>query len=358
MKLEDLCARFAGLELPRAAEREHPERAVVEQARCEVRAALLDDRQFLTDCIEHELRVLASGAVRQGLATFFVMPELGVRVAFGYWPPGGGPGPHEHTAWTITAVCHNQLDVATFDRPESYRRGELVSKNRFTAMAGQVGYIFEPSIHAPKNTSNQWSLSLHVTSPRDGEPIPGIEPIPAIRTVWRSDGREAEHPYASVVAARERQRYIKLLVRSLCEDDSPAARSLLSTCFWLGSSSTRREIDRLIVVPDRQDWRPSSGILTRAHRDLALELRREGDRCAMVVQTPVGERTEFVVNGVAHDALAFAATQASFAVSALPGGLSEDECVAVAEMLEDTGLFARSTERDSSTTSRATARRV
>jgi hypothetical protein len=86
-------------------------------------------------------------------------PNVSRPNAFGYWLLGGTPGPRKHTAWTITAVCRNELEVIT--RQESYRRRKLVQKNRFEAPAGRVGYIHEPSIHQPRNISSEWSLSLH-----------------------------------------------------------------------------------------------------------------------------------------------------------------------------------------------------
>jgi predicted metal-dependent enzyme (double-stranded beta helix superfamily) len=169
VKLHDLCAAFEALSFPTDGDRAHPDRALVVAARASVEDAVVDD-EFLADCFSTELRLIENNCLRRELTPFFTIPALGVRMAFGYWPPGGTPGPHEHTAWTIIAVCRNELEVLTYHRDESYRRGELVPKNRFSASAGRVGYIFDPCIHEPRNTSRDWSLSLHVSSPRDGEP--------------------------------------------------------------------------------------------------------------------------------------------------------------------------------------------
>src|ERR1043165_6983466 len=114
MKLSDMCEAFSALRFPHLGDDAHPDRESILQVRERVREALVDD-ELLADCIIHELRLLARDRIRHGLVPVFSIPGLGIRFAFGYWPPGGTPGPHEHTAWTITAVCRNRLDVATYD---------------------------------------------------------------------------------------------------------------------------------------------------------------------------------------------------------------------------------------------------
>src|SRR5438105_4611207 len=101
MKLHDLSAVFDRLHFPALGELAHPERDSVLAARTVVGTAISDD-EFLTDCFAWEVDRLADDRLLTGLVPFFVHPVLGVRFSFGYWPPGGTPGPHEHTAWTIT----------------------------------------------------------------------------------------------------------------------------------------------------------------------------------------------------------------------------------------------------------------
>jgi hypothetical protein len=181
MRLEELLRRFQALRFPAKDEQAHPDRALIVAARSSVEAAVVDD-EFLADCMDLELKLIESNRPRQGLVPFLIMPDLGIRFAFGYWAPGSRAGAHEHTAWTITAVCRNELEVHTYDRDDSYRRRELVPKNCFHAGAGRVGFIFEPCIHEPRNISSDWSLSFHVTSPRDGEKLDDYsEPPPALR---------------------------------------------------------------------------------------------------------------------------------------------------------------------------------
>ncbi len=341
MKLDDLCQVFEAHRFPGLGAQAHPERDAVLAARSGVTAAVADD-QFLADCMSCELRRLHDNSPRRGLVPFFTIPGLGVRFAFGYWPPGGTPGPHEHTAWTITAVCRNELEVLTYNREESYRRRELVPKNRFEAQAGRVGYIYEPCIHEPRNTSDDWSLSLHVSSPRDGEPLLDHEgPLPGLTSGFWLAQEQDDHPYMRVMMARQRQTFVHQLVRILATMDVPQVPDLLAQCFGLASSATRRLISTMPQRPDQTFASESQGILARTHKDLVLSHRQEGEMVALDVETWDGQVEEFLISNEARDAIAFIARETIFEVGALPGDLSEDEQTAIAEVLEETGLFTR-----------------
>lgn len=339
ISLENVCAAFSKLDLPKLGEAAHPRRETLVHARAIVREALASDR-FLTDCITLDLQLMRSGLLRRGLTPFWTAPESGVRFAFGFWAPGGTPGPHEHTAWTITAVCRNRLEVATFDRAESYRRGELVPKNVFEAEAGQVGFICEPAIHGPKNTSSEWSLTLHITSPRDGEPTQDSKPLPGLNALAAALGSyDWSHPYVSVLHARERQHFLRLLVSTLASLESPDARTLLADCYNLGTTSTRRWIAQLVPM---QEWTgPSPDFMTRSHEDLQLSTRRDQWGIAVIADTLRGQTPQVHVSDIALEALEYATAHRTFAVRTLPGKLSDEERAAIAEMLEETGLFHR-----------------
>jgi hypothetical protein len=332
LRLDDLIGRFQALRFPARRERTHPDRALIVAARSAVEAAVIDD-EFLADCIALELKRIEENRFCRGLVPFFTMPDLGIRLAFGYWAPGNAAGAHEHTAWTITAVCRNELEVLTYDRDESYRRQELVPKNRFHATAGRVGFIFEPCIHNPRNVSGDWSLSFHVTSPRDGErPDDDRGTLPALQSRRGVSSAEDGHPYASVVAARRRNRCVDQLARIVATVHVLQAPDLLGRCFVLGSAATQNFIDP----------RRASGIramLTRTNRDLIISHRRDGDMVALDVETPSGRVEEFAIDEVAREAMAFVARESMFEVRAIPGNLSDDERAAIAEALEETGLF-------------------
>lgn len=350
MKLDDLCEALERLPLPRADEPVHPDRATVLAARERVGEAVADD-EFLADCIAYELRLLESGRLRDGLVPFFVVPRLGVRLAFGHWAPGACPGPHEHTAWTVDAVCRNELEVITFDRDETYRRRTLVPKHRFAKPAGEVDVAYEPCIHETRNPSREWTLSLHVMSPLDGRPcddragsVPGLaapaepeaEPGPC----------EHEHPYVHVRLARQRQDHVHQLARVLATVD-PARTlrgpRLLARCFALASTGTRRELDP--IAPQLGARRALAGpwLLARVHPELALDTRScdDTDRVALGVEAPDGHRQELVLAAAARPALAVVAREPVFDVRALPGPMSPEERATLGEALERTGLFRR-----------------
>jgi hypothetical protein len=339
MKIEDLCAVFSAERFPAVGTDAQPDRGAVLAARSAITAAVIDD-EFLADCISCELHRIEGNQLYGGLVPFFTVPGTGVRLAFGYWPPGGTPGPHEHTAWTITAVCRNELEVVTYDREKSYRQRELVRKNCFQAPAGRVGYIYEPSIHAPRNNSSDWSLSFHAISPRDGEPLTDHdECLPDLLMLGDSLLDDAD-PYASVVRERQKQRFVQQLSRVINSLDFPAAPRLLAKCFELASSPTRRGIERL-----SRYRRPSAGEsswrLRRAHKDLVLSHRRVGNVVALYAHTLTGPVEELVISREATDAIGFAVKEPHFEVHHLSGDLTTEEKTAIAEALEESGLFIR-----------------
>ncbi|WP_214406211.1 hypothetical protein [Pseudonocardia lacus] len=341
MVLDDLCTTIDALELPVAGVAEHPERETVLEVRSAVTAAITD-HGFLEDCLFRELALLRRGVLRRTLIPFVVLPRIGVGIALGYHPPGGRPGPHEHTAWTVTAVWRNALEMATFDREESYRRQELVPKNTFHARSGRVGFVYEPCIHEPRNPTTQWTLSLHVVSPRDGEPpaedVDGSPP-PGLGTRPRGDiDQITGHPYASVLAARQRQVFAGELLRAVASVPGPRAQQLRADLGEVASPRVRRfwtdaSTDREVEQANRT--------LTRVDAALSIDCRETPDGTALYAHTASGPAQELVVNDVARAALLVAAREKTFAVDDLPGGLSTDERTSLADALEETGLFTR-----------------
>lgn len=334
MRLADVVHGLGAAELPKAGERSHPELQTVRGIRETVQTAVADD-QFLADCIAYELDLIDTTQFRRGLVPFHVIPGVGVRFAFGYWPPGGTPGPHEHTAWTITAVCRNELEVQTYDRDATYRSGRLVPKNHFSAETGRVGYIYEPSIHAPINTSNDWSLSLHVTSPRDGEPSdPCGEPVVGLSTRRRQPPRD--HPYATAVASRARTERVHVLARALAGMREVPTADLLDRCAALGGPATRG-----LAARSKGTGAPAARTLLRTHPGLELSHRVTDDAVSLLAETPGGAVEELTVDVVAAEAIAFIADEVAFDVLNLPGPITDDERIEIAEALEDSGLFTR-----------------
>jgi hypothetical protein len=146
VRLDEFCDEIDMLPFPTIGAEEHPEREVILTARQHVAEAVVDE-VFLCDCITKELERLGEDFGRGGLAPFASIPDKGISLAFGYWPPGSTAGPHEHTAWTITAVCRNELTVTTYDWKASYLENALIPKNQFDAIAGRTGFILKT--HCP-----------------------------------------------------------------------------------------------------------------------------------------------------------------------------------------------------------------
>jgi hypothetical protein len=339
VKLDDLCELFDRRAFPEAHVREYPERDAVLAARSAITEAVRDD-EFLLDCIAYELTLLERpGMRRQDLVPFFTLPGFGIRFAFGYWPPGSNAGAHEHTAWTITGVWHNQLIVQTYDRNESYRRQTLVPKNRFDAHAGEVGYIYEPCIHDPRNPTDQWSLSLHVSSPHDGEKRADQEQCQPLLDVfaarrWTGYG----DPYDKVIATRHRQLKIRAIAQFLAQVDAVPVADLLERCVQEGSSATQRFVQGLGRNDLISAGGPKARTLGRSHEELALNYRDTDDFVALGVETARGWVEELAVSRVAREAIAFCVSTPRFDVLELPG-LTDEERWALAEALEETGLF-------------------
>jgi hypothetical protein len=339
MKLDELCHTFQELPIPLLGAEAHPERDAVVRARSAVGEAVADD-EFLADCLSWELRLIESNRLRRGLVPFFTLGGLGIRFAFGYWRPGGSPGPHEHTAWTITGVCRNELEVLTYDRAQSYERRELVPKNRFSASAGQVGFSYEPCIHEPRNASRKWALSLHISSPRDGEPVHDFdEPLPALTTRTPSPVQPHD-PYTSVLVARQRQGTVHQLAGIVSAMEAPQA-DLLTQCYRLASSATRDWIGKAAPHLIEKKHLDMPWILAKTHAGLNLTSCPRGEMWALQAETPAGPIDEIVISSEARAALDFVARETVFDVRDLPGHLSLEEQVEIGHALEESGLFVR-----------------
>ncbi|MBW4661954.1 MAG: hypothetical protein KME15_25090 [Drouetiella hepatica Uher 2000/2452] len=62
---------------------------------------------------------------------------------------------------------------------------------------------------------------------------------------------------------------------------------------------------------------------------------------ALEVETPNGPLDEIIISNEACAAIALIARESIFDVCALPGHLSKEEQSAIAQVLEETGLFMR-----------------
>jgi hypothetical protein len=93
--------------------------------------------------------------------------------------------------------------------------------------------------------------------------------------------------------------------------------------------------------PATRDALAMEDMLVRAHKNLIISYRSDSDMVALRVETWRGPVEEFAINDVAREAIAFVARENMFEVRDMPGNLSDEERIAIGEMLEETGLFSR-----------------
>jgi hypothetical protein len=340
MRFLDFCELFRSIGFPRAEDITHPEHAAVYEIKTRLKDAI-GDAEFLADAFALELARISDASIAiRGLDPFYIVPEFGVRFAFGHWSPHSGIEPHEHTAWTITGICRNELEILTYDYRESYQRKELVYRNHFREQEGRVGLVHEPTIHAPKNVSSHWSLSIHITSPLDGKrPIGFPEPLPALYSGKSFSPTEAEHPYSHVEGARQRVRLVDHLAYQIQSITGPDVDDLLMRCYEMGSFITQRRIQGAKQQDASRQPLTHPWVLARTHKDLVLRSRQVGGIACLDAETPTGFVQELTATSHAHKAFEFVAHQDTFDVAAIPGIIDNRDRFSIAAWLEDAGLY-------------------
>lgn len=340
MRVDDLCARLEALAFPTAEGAEPPERDAVQSARVAV-AEAVDDDEFLLDCLARELERVAQGVPRWGLSPFHTLDSLGVRFALGYWRPMSRAGAHEHTAWTITAVCRNELRVQTYDRDASYREGRLVEKNLFDAPAGRAGFIYEPSLHNPGNPTGRWSLSLHLSSPHDGRPAGDYDVACLPSLIDRRTRRRPapDDPYRRVLETRQRDVVVGQIAGHVLSMRDHGADVLLGRCAELGPSRLGRLVARRGPASPGPGKGGHGSVLVRTDDRLDLTCRDVDGGVTLGSETSHGWVEELTMAAPARAALRACARERTLRVAELPGPLDAGERRAIAEALEETGLY-------------------
>jgi hypothetical protein len=150
-------------------------------------------------------------------------------------------------------------------------------------------------------------------------------------------------PYDKVIATRYRQVKLRAIAQFLGQIDAVPVAHLLERCVAQGSAATRRFIHELGGSDITNDDSPTARTLVRSHEKLALDYRETGDSVSLGVETERGWVEELTVSPVARDAIAFCVGAPQFDVQELPGSLTDEERAAIAEALEETGLFTLAT---------------
>jgi predicted metal-dependent enzyme (double-stranded beta helix superfamily) len=207
-------------------------------------SAGLSDEDFYLDCIGLEIDANLRRSAEAPKQSLFRMPDLGMRVQMFYWYPGRTIAPHEHSAWTVTAVFYNALQITTYDFDLAFREQRLERKNVFGTVQGQAGHIYERCIHKPTNTTNTTSLSLHIFNGADEQriedevgPIKGLE-YPNVDLPADADERAA-------IVEQWTQRQLQALTRVLSQFRSPRAADLLEKIAESGDARTEMLADRM-----------------------------------------------------------------------------------------------------------------
>ena len=349
MHFAELVRQMRSLGVARADEPHRPARDSIRAVQHSVAAGLCDG-ELLVDCIGLELASIATRPARGDLEPFFVDPIMGVRFAFAYWGPGKAAGAHEHNDWTVTAVCHNRLDVETYDWEAARFKRVLEPRKLHHAACGQAGHIYDPCIHNPRNPTARWSMSFHIISPHDGPILEKqVGPIQGLMSEPRDEPRPGEPIFALVRCVRQQRTY-RVLAEILSRCRGARALALLDDIYGRGNLETRRTAalaisvidgaagaDRMRDVAVRELCLDSD--VVRGSAAIELAVRRRGSQAELIVER--GERPIVLLrlDAWAEDALQFAASSPGFAIRALPGKLGEIDRVSLTRALIDLGLF-------------------
>jgi predicted metal-dependent enzyme (double-stranded beta helix superfamily) len=260
MRFSDLVSLLRSLDLAdRGAHGRRPPRDNVRTVQ-DALTAMLADEDFYLDCIDLEAETAANATPERPFAPLYRLDDLDLHFRMFYWWPGKAAPPHEHTAWTVTAVFYNTLEVTTFDWDVAFREQRLQPKNRFTGVQSMAGHIYDRCIHRPANLTEKFSTSIHIFNAADQPrierevgPIAGMSP-PTTAFV--------RGPNADARLTALKQLRLRALAHMVGQFRSERARRTLDAIASAGDDLTR-------TVTDRVMWSMSRGTDTR----IALEGR-------------------------------------------------------------------------------------
>lgn len=254
MRFSDLVGLLRSLDLvDRGAYGRRPPRDGV----CAVQSALtamLADEDFYLDCIDLEAETTASETPERPFAPLHRLDDLDLQFRMFYWWPGKAAPPHEHTAWTVTAVFYNTLEITTFDWDVAFHEQRLQPKHRFTGAQGMAGHIYDRCIHRPANLTEKLSTSIHIFHAADQPRIEReVGPIAGMAPPTRAFIRG---PNEDVRLTALKQLRFRALAHMVGQFRSERARRTLDAIASVGDDLTR-------AVTDRVTWSMSRGPDTR-----------------------------------------------------------------------------------------------
>ncbi len=212
--------------------------------------AMLADEDFYLDCIDLEAEATASATPERPFAPLCRLTDLDLQFRMFYWWPGKAAPPHEHTAWTVTAVFYNTLEVTTFDWDIACREQRLQPKHRFTGLQGMAGHIYDRCIHRPANLTDKLSTSIHIFH---GADEPRIErEVGPIAGMAPPTSAFARGPNAGARITALKQLRLRALAHMVGQFRSEHARRTLETIASAGDDLTRRVTDRVMWSMSRE----------------------------------------------------------------------------------------------------------
>jgi hypothetical protein len=243
MRFRDLVDLLHSLDLAdRGAHGRRPPRDNVRTVQ-EALTAMLGDEDFYLDCVDLEAEAAAGATPDRPFPPLTRLHDLDLQFRMFYWWPGKAAPPHEHTAWTVTAVFYNTLEVTTFDWDIAFREQRLQTKNRFTGVQGMAGHIFDRCIHRPANLTERLSTSIHIFH---GADQPRIE-----REVGRIAGMAppttafVRGPNEGMRLSANKQLRLRALAHMVGQFRSARARRTLDAIANAGDDLTRAVADRV-----------------------------------------------------------------------------------------------------------------
>lgn len=336
--LSDLVDATGALDLPLPGEPRRASEGAVFAVRQAVAGALAEP-SFLVECVRAELARPQNAAAVAGLVPFATSGDERLKLAFGFWAPHTGTGPHEHVEWTVTAVVHNRLDVTTYHYRAMADEGRLVRKNHFSAERGRAGQIHEPCIHAPENPTDVWSLTLHVLGPNEDGTLGERRPSLTTFETPAPSPHEGERRWHE---ARALDQQHAVLIDTLATLDHPEATALLEELASYAAAPTRRAARRALAAPGETNAGPPELALdTVMVERLSLPLRVREDGAAVTLRlgeagdAPVLLRTP----RKASAALQYVAETPALRARDLPGPLSDADRLTLGRALLAVGLY-------------------
>ncbi|MDN3568008.1 hypothetical protein ACFQY5_18945 [Paeniroseomonas aquatica] len=176
---------------------------------------------FVHSCIERCLMTMQNGRSRWRNPQIAEDIDAGYLMRMLFWPARFKGDIHRHNRWTVTGVVSNAIDAILYDDA-----GEKEVK-RFSGIAGDIGKVVPPCVHAAENVGDVPAVTLAVfcRTPKSQQFGDEVE--------WITETQEGK--YAAGIFDRALRAFIFMI------NHSPTERSLhlLDTIYILARPSMK-----------------------------------------------------------------------------------------------------------------------